>query len=708
MCRSLVLLLFATLVQSACAVASPAAPPNPAAASPSAGPTRKLALLIAVQGYGRFGPEWQNLDGPVNDIVLMRDVLTKRFGFAPAEIEMVCDDAKTCRGVPTRKGIVAAFESLIGRAHHGDLVYIHYSGHGSTVPDVNGDEPGPDGRDSTLVPIDARDTESMEILDDEIAIWLARLGKQTEDVVFVSDSCHSGTITRGAKSSKTRGAPTTDTRDYSWSKQLGDLSALQPPKNFVRVSAARDTQKAYEYEAPNGKSYGRLTWFWAKGLRGAAPGQSYDAVYRSVAAMMPPREQQPVIEGAGDRELFQARFARLPHQIAAVRVNQRQVEFDDGLLSGMTVGSVFEQVSRSDVPVETRTRVRITSVDAYTARGAIEGPGKVREGDLFDEVEHAYKLARLRVSVRADDPKDEAVRKALQGAVATLGDAIEIVPERQHADLILWLARLKDAADGQLECWILDDAEQLYAPDLRIAIGRGGVRSTTEAADGIASVKRDVERIVRNRSILEVASQGLAVLADEVTVDTLRLTDAADGDTGANVVEIPFAGTFSGKPKRQRITRLGTQSGEIELGARNVIAFRVTNHSNRARYFYLVNISPDGTSQVMFPNQGFEDNAKLPAQSAPQLIRDSAVQVDGPRDTYIWFVTETPTNVWALEGKGFEKGRGSQTRGSTNNALAQLLRQAGGLTRGGRATAKGPSDFAARKIVIHVTSPPGP
>ncbi len=120
-----------------------------------------------------------------------------------------------------------------------------------------------------------------------------------------------------------------------------------------------------------------------------------------------------------------------------------------------------------------------------------------------------------------------------------------------------------------------------------------------------------------------------------------------------------------------------------------MITFRVTNHSNRARYFYLVNLSPDGTSHVIFPNQGFEDNAKVPAQSAPQLIRDSAVQVDGPRDTYIWFVTETPTNVWALEGKGFEKGESSVTRGGRlDNALAQLLGQAGALTRGIPATAQ--------------------
>ncbi len=174
-------------------------------------------------------------------------------------------------------------------------------------------------------------------------------------------------------------------------------------------------------------------------------------------------------------------------------------------------------------------------------------------------------LPRLRVSVRADAPEDEALRQALQDAVGTLGDAVEIVPDRQHADLILRLVRAKDAPDGQLECWVLDDAEQLYSPDLRIAIGIG----KTEAVDGIANVRRDVERIVRNRGILDVASQGLAVLVDDVTVDTLRLTDATEGDTSADVVEIPFAGTFSGKPKRQRMTRLEPQSGEVALGAGN-------------------------------------------------------------------------------------------------------------------------------------------
>jgi hypothetical protein len=709
------------LVSDLCWAAEPlGSPPTPAASA--AGHGRALALLIAIQGYSRFGKGWDNLDGTINDIVLMQDVLMKRFGFSPKNITMICDNARVCSGQPTRKGIAAAFQSLIGRARHGDLVYIQYSGHGDTVPDANGDEPGPNGRDSTWVPIDARDNESWEILDDEIHLWLARLGQHTDDVVLVSDSCHSGTITRGRRSSKVRGVPVTDYRDYSWSRKslggkpcsaagcLADLTSVKPPAHLVRISSARDTQQAYEYEALNKKNYGRFTWFWAKALQAAAPGQSYDAVYRSVSAMMPPREQQPVIEGAVNLALFQARFSEQPRQIAAVRVDGKQVDFDDGLLSGITVGSLFEHAAGGarGKPV----KVRIDTVDAYKSHGSIQGAGKVKPGDRFEETEHVYQMPRLRISVRADAAKDHAIKKKLHDAVRALGNAVEMVPQDQHADVILHLARVTSGSDGApqldpdglpargsndapLECWILDDAEKLYAPDLRVPIGTG---AGIQADDGVKRVKLDVERIVRNRGILEVAAQGRQALGETLGVEPLRLTDAREDETGPDVVEIPFGEGFKNKPVKQHVEPIEERGGEVQLKRGDFITFGITNHTSREHYFYLVNITPDGTSQVVFPDEGFDDNAKVPPQPAPYVIRESAVQVDGPRDIYLWFVTDVPTNVWALQGKGFEKGA---ARRGANTALARLLQQAGGLTRGRPAAGKGPSDFAARKIVVH-------
>ena len=50
----------------------------------------------------------------------------------------------------TRKGIVTALNELIQGAQAGDSLVFTFSGHGSWLPDDNGDEP--DGRDEMLCP----------------------------------------------------------------------------------------------------------------------------------------------------------------------------------------------------------------------------------------------------------------------------------------------------------------------------------------------------------------------------------------------------------------------------------------------------------------------------------------------------------------------------------------------------------------------------
>ncbi|TGO02842.1 hypothetical protein PN36_18285, partial [Candidatus Thiomargarita nelsonii] len=81
-----------------------------------------------------------------------------------------------------------------------DFVYIFYSGHGSQTKDLNGDEPS--GYDQTWVSYGARTgrqgIDNYDVLDDEIDKWLSNLYEKTQNVVFISDSCHSATVTRGA------------------------------------------------------------------------------------------------------------------------------------------------------------------------------------------------------------------------------------------------------------------------------------------------------------------------------------------------------------------------------------------------------------------------------------------------------------------------------------------------------------------------------
>jgi metacaspase-1 len=70
----------------------------------------------------------------------------------------------------------------------GDMFLVSYSGHGGQVPDVNGDED--DYKDETWCLYDG------QVIDDELNVRYAKLAADVRVLVF-SDSCHSGTVTRG-------------------------------------------------------------------------------------------------------------------------------------------------------------------------------------------------------------------------------------------------------------------------------------------------------------------------------------------------------------------------------------------------------------------------------------------------------------------------------------------------------------------------------
>lgn len=53
----------------------------------------------------------------------------------------------------TKAGVVWAFKRMTASCKHGDVVYIHYSGHGQQMTDVHNDEKG--GLDECWIPYDA-------------------------------------------------------------------------------------------------------------------------------------------------------------------------------------------------------------------------------------------------------------------------------------------------------------------------------------------------------------------------------------------------------------------------------------------------------------------------------------------------------------------------------------------------------------------------
>ena len=143
----------------------------------------RKALLVGINDY----PGAQNdLQGCVNDITNVYDILVKYFSFLPADIVLLSDSRAR------KSAIIDGLKNMFAGGRDGDTLVFHFSGHGSQVPDVEGDEK--DGRDEVICPFDF-DWESGFIKDDDLAGLFASFPKGV-CLEVILDSCHSGTGTR--------------------------------------------------------------------------------------------------------------------------------------------------------------------------------------------------------------------------------------------------------------------------------------------------------------------------------------------------------------------------------------------------------------------------------------------------------------------------------------------------------------------------------
>ena len=152
----------------------------------------KKALLIGIEEY----PHFSKLHGPVQDVNNMEQFITSFWGYKESDVrKLINSDA-------TRNGILRELTQWLVESNDEEVLF-YYSGHGWYQKDTNGDEQ--DGNDETIAPYDTRLSEGIlynMISDDEIAAVAKRL--QGRKAVFIFDSCHSGTISRGLRIQKNK------------------------------------------------------------------------------------------------------------------------------------------------------------------------------------------------------------------------------------------------------------------------------------------------------------------------------------------------------------------------------------------------------------------------------------------------------------------------------------------------------------------------
>ena len=158
------------------------------------------AVLIGASTYRNLPPD-KSLRAPANDVRRMRDAL-RALGVRPEDIALYADGVEGSIADPTAAVIEHVFDALPPRIGAGNHVVIYMSGHGTQIPDDNGDED--DGFDEAFLPIDAipppagaeRFDMTNVIRDDRIGELIDALRARGAHIWLVVDSCHSGTISR--------------------------------------------------------------------------------------------------------------------------------------------------------------------------------------------------------------------------------------------------------------------------------------------------------------------------------------------------------------------------------------------------------------------------------------------------------------------------------------------------------------------------------
>jgi hypothetical protein len=199
----------------------------------------KKALLI---GINYINTPYA-LSGCIDDVNRMTEFLTK-CGFNSIQ---TLTDLTTIK--PTKQNILNELKNMIINAQSGDILFFHFSGHGSYTFDRNGDET--DGRDEMIISSDLQG-----VLDDELKNILSNNMKREVTIFGLFDSCHSGTMF----DLKFNYLDSNNYDKYTENDKVSECNG-----NVIMISGCMDSQTSAE-ALINNKVQGAMTWSFIESI----------------------------------------------------------------------------------------------------------------------------------------------------------------------------------------------------------------------------------------------------------------------------------------------------------------------------------------------------------------------------------------------------------------------------------------------------------
>lgn len=622
----------------------------------------KYGLIIAIGNY-TSETGWDTISS-VNDVPLIKQALLNQ-GFPEKNISVLLDEQAT------KAGIIKAIENLKAKIKPGDIIVIHYSGHGQQIFDDNGDEV--DGKDEALVPYDAWVSYSDKykgenhLRDDELGNIFANFRNALGDkgqLLVILDSCHSGSATRGGKS---RGGQATfapkgwneskNTSKNTGSDMLETVKINENASPFVIMSGASADELNFEYEG-----FGSLSYAFSKAMTDLGSNFTFRQLFSSISANMNviSPKQTPTIEGDVDYKLFNGEYTKQQPYFDVKKVKRENLITINGgkiqrLFNNTTVFILPEGTSKVTAN-KVITKGKITNASFNESIITLEkGLPDFNEKKYWVFIDTpSYGDISLKVFIDAS-VKDKLVREGVAS----------YLKENQLGVIVT------DTLQSEVN---IIKKENNYS--LNISKGNTSFDDIEKSRSSESDVKMLTEKLFNfaQGQYLKNLSMKNQDYEFEFKILPINYDDATN-----KVGELKLENTYKNESEI-----VAVKAGE------DYVVLQITNKSKKALYFSVIEINSKGEISPFFPNRScpLNDNERKIEAGKTMIYKVCVYSFSPPYERLMLkaFATTSPINFEATvttRGEGtrgnahplekFVKNTYTQSRGSEGNSVSQSI-----------------------------------
>lgn len=322
-------------------------------------------VLIGINTY-----EKKPLRGSVQDVRNMEAYLKATVGLVnvrvltatgatePGPNHPLIEDPKSW---PTERNIRGAFEDVVQSAEAGDSVYIHYSGHGTRELPNDRSYNNSTGDLALVVLSDETRKPERCLYGRSLAYSLNAMVAKGLVVTLVLDCCFSASVYRSDSRSRFLpydaefGSKSQSIVDRGLQNDMFGISATRDvsmlpnwlinPDKYAILAACGPNEEAGEIDFPDGKTFGKLSYFLLKILKeDGGIGNTVNHIYERLRAEFHAagRGQSPVLYGNKGQSFLGVVIEGNPtRSLIASRTLSDIIELQAGLAHGVGVGDLF-------------------------------------------------------------------------------------------------------------------------------------------------------------------------------------------------------------------------------------------------------------------------------------------------------------------------------------------------------------------------------